>query len=57
MDWDKILKQASVSIEKSISELFDATHQLTRGIIPSAKQINDFTKKHLGFKVFCLCSI
>jgi hypothetical protein len=52
MDWDKILKQASVSIEKSISDLFDATHQLTRGIVPSAKQINDITKKHFGFKVF-----
>ena len=52
MDWNKILKQASISIEKSISDLFDATHQLTRGIIPSAKQINDFTKKLLGFKAF-----
>jgi len=52
MDWNKILKQASISIEKSISDLFDATHQLTRSIVPSAKQINDFTKKHLGFKAF-----
>jgi hypothetical protein len=52
MDWKKIVKQFSISFEKSISDLFDATHQLTRGIIPSAKQINNFTKQHLGFKAF-----
>jgi hypothetical protein len=52
MDWKKIVKQFSVSFEKSISDLFDATHQLTRGIIPSAKQINNFTKQYFGFKAF-----
>jgi len=52
MSWEKLAKQISITLEKSISDLFDATHQLTRGIIPSAKQINDFTKKHLGFKAF-----
>jgi hypothetical protein len=52
MSWEKLVKQFSITFEKSISDLFDATHQLTRGIIPSAKQVNDFTKKHLGFKAF-----
>jgi len=52
MNMQKLAKQFSISFEKSISELFDATHHLTRDIIPSAKQINNFTKKHLGFKAF-----
>jgi hypothetical protein len=52
MNWKKVLEQAGVNIEKSISTLFDTAHQLTRGIIPSAKQINNFTKQHLGFKAF-----
>jgi hypothetical protein len=52
MSWEKLVKQVSITIEKSISNLFDATHQLTRGIIPSAQQVNEITKKHLGFKVF-----
>jgi hypothetical protein len=52
MSLQKLTKQFSITFEKSISDLFDATHQLTRGIIPSAKQINDFTKRTFGFKAF-----
>jgi hypothetical protein len=52
MDMDKIITQAGVSFEKSISSLFDVAHQLTGRIVPSAKQVNDFTKKSFGFKVF-----
>jgi hypothetical protein len=52
MDMDKLIKQAGVSFEKSISSLFDVAHQLTGKVIPSAKQVNDFTKKNFGFKAF-----
>jgi len=52
MDLDKLIRQAGVSFEKSVSGLFDVAHYLTRRIVPSAKQVNDFTKQHFGFKAF-----
>jgi hypothetical protein len=32
--------------------MFDFAHEITKRIIPSAEQVNNFTKKHFGFKVF-----
>lgn len=52
MSLDKLIKQAGISFEKSISSLFDVAHHLTGRIVPSAKQVNDFTKQHFGFKAF-----
>lgn len=52
MSLDKLIKQAGISFEKSISSLFDVAHHLTGRIVPSAKQVNDFTKQLFGFKAF-----
>ena len=52
MDINKLIKQAGINIEKSISSLFDVAHHLTGRIVPSAKQVNDFTKQNFGFKAF-----
>ncbi len=52
MSWERFLKQVSIQIEKSISDMFDFAHEITKRIVPSAEQVNNFTKKHFGFKVF-----
>jgi hypothetical protein len=52
MNIEKLITQAGVSFERSISSLFDVAHQLTGRVVPSAKQVNNFTKQHFGFKAF-----
>jgi len=52
MSWERFFKQASIQIEKSISDMFDFAHKITKRIVPSAEQVNNFTKKHFGFKAF-----
>jgi hypothetical protein len=52
MSFEKLLKQVGIQVEKSISNLFDFAHTITGRIVPSAKQVNNFTQKTFGFKAF-----
>jgi hypothetical protein len=52
MSFEKFVKQVGVQVEKSISNLFDFAHTITGRIVPSAKQVNNFTQKTFGFKAF-----
>jgi len=52
MSFEKFLKQVGIQVEKSISDLFDFAHTITGRIVPSAKQVNNFTQKAFGFKAF-----
>jgi len=52
MDFNKFVKQVGVQVEKSVSDLFDFAHTITGRIVPSAKQVNNFTQQAFGFKAF-----
>jgi len=52
MSLEKFIKQVGIQVEKSISDLFDFAHTITGRIVPSAKQVNNFTQKTFGFKAF-----
>ncbi len=52
MSFEKFIKQVGIQVEKSISDLFDFAHTITGRIVPSAKQVNNFTQQTFGFKAF-----